>query len=111
MAVDKVLLRIEAKLDALLKEAKLDPAKFGGEAGKGTRRPAPKLTQAQQEAIDNAPKHVEARPIATQPTPPPPAPPEAVGQATVLTEQPDGKTTTQTKPVSAVGESSKSGKA
>lgn len=56
MAVDKVLLRIEAKIDALLEEQGLDPAEFGGGTpAKRVAPPAPKLTPQQREAIANAP--------------------------------------------------------
>lgn len=60
MAVDKVLLRIEAKLDAILQRAGLDPAEFGGTQEKAQSRPPRELTAAEQEAIDNAPKHIPA---------------------------------------------------
>lgn len=122
MAQDKQLSRIEAKLDALLEESGVDPADFGESGGKAPARQPRQLTAAEQQAIDNAPKHIEAKVAgATPPTPPAPeqapapstpVPSEAVGQVTVVTEQPDGKTTTQTKPVSEVkGESGRGGKA
>lgn len=123
MAVDKVLQRIEAKLDALLAANDIDPLEYP--AAKAAARPPRELTPAQQQAIDNAPKHIEAVRTTGQPPAPgapvtPPAPPkgeeepdpdddddddggqlpdDAVGNATVVTKQPDGTTTTQTKPV------------
>lgn len=57
MATDKALLRLEAKVDALLEKAGLKPADFAGTSplGYGGRVP-PKLTPEEQQAINNAPK-------------------------------------------------------
>lgn len=53
MAQDKMLMQINAKLDALLEKSGLKPADFE----QATAAPAPrKLTAAEQQAIDNAPE-------------------------------------------------------
>lgn len=51
---DKVLLRLEAKIDALLEKSGLKPKDFADASP--APRPAPKLTAEEQQAIDNAPK-------------------------------------------------------
>lgn len=64
MSMDKNLRRLEAKLDALLEDAGLDPAEFGEtQEGKEAARPPRELTAAEQQAVDNAP----ATPAATPP--------------------------------------------
>lgn len=111
MAQDKQLARLEAKLDALLEKSGLDPEDFGPSGGKTPPRQAAKLTAAQQQAIDNAPKYVEAKATgsATQGVPEtPPAnqpatvPPDAVGDVTVQTTEPSGEKKVETKPASRV---------
>lgn len=106
MSQDKVLLRMEQKLDALLQESGLDPADFGEAGGKAPPRPTPTLTPAQQEAIDNAPKHIEARPIdpnAVPATPPaqPPIPPATPPPAPAVTATGAGKAEAKSKPATA----------
>lgn len=55
MATDKWVARLEAKLDALLEKNGLKPADYEDMATSPS--PAPrKLTEAEQQAIDNAPK-------------------------------------------------------
>lgn len=57
--MNKELRRIEAKLDAILKALKVKPEEY--EVPTPAAQAAPKLSAAEQQAIDNAPK----------PTPPP----------------------------------------
>jgi TRAP-type uncharacterized transport system substrate-binding protein len=57
--MNKEFKRIEAKLDAILKALKVKPEDY--EAPTPAAQAAPKLSAAEQQAIDNAPK----------PTPPP----------------------------------------
>lgn len=65
MAQDKLLLRLEAKLDALLKQAGIDPDSIEGTP---IRVPITrKLTPAEQQAIDNAPKPTPAQPVQNGP--------------------------------------------
>lgn len=109
--MDKNLQRIEAKLDALLKEHSIKPEDVKV-AAPAARAPAP-LTPQQQAAIDNAPKTPtgSSGPAANAPrveastnapvTPTPPVPPEAIGPVTVETTQADGTTTVQTKDAGA----------
>lgn len=107
MAQDKQLTRIEDKLDALLKKARIDPEDFGAAAGKTATKPT-ELTQAQKDAIANAPKHIEARPVGAGNPPSAPASPpamvpsDAVGNVTIETEKTDGEKTVETKPASEV---------
>lgn len=54
MAQDRILARIEAKLDALLKERNLKPADYEATTTAATQ--PRKLTEAEQQAIDNAPE-------------------------------------------------------
>lgn len=104
MAADKLYRRLEAKIDALLGKAGIDPADFGDSA------PAPReertLTAAEQQAIDNAPKPTPvpqpAVPRRTTTTNAPDTsssvPKDAVGSVTVETKTPNGKTKVETKP-------------
>lgn len=102
---DKQLSRMEAKLDALLDKAGIKASEF--EATATTTAQPRKLTPAEQQAIDNAPK----TPIGATPpavtgartdannapvTPTPPVPPDAVGSVTVETREPDGDVSVQT---------------
>lgn len=54
MAQDKLYSRLEAKIDALLEKSGLKPADFSNVARPQAQ--ARKLTAAEQDAIDNAPK-------------------------------------------------------
>lgn len=74
MALDKQLARLEAKLDAILEKAGLDPADFTKATGKTGAKPPRELTPAQQEAINNAPKYIEPKPVGSQPPPAQPTP-------------------------------------
>lgn len=93
---DKMLRRIEAKLDALLDKAGIDSAKFE-QAPPALRRRT--LTAAEQQAIDNAPKPTpvqepERGPRVTVTNAPSVAssvPPNAVGSVTVEKKEPSGK--------------------
>lgn len=94
---------IEAKLDALLDKAGIKPEDVVPE----TPAPEPrKLTAAEQQAIDNAPKPTpvagqERGPRVTAQNAPDTSssvPPDAVGKVTVETKQPSGDTTVKTVP-------------
>lgn len=61
MAQDKQLSRIEEKLNALLEKQGIAVADYEQSAAKAASRPPRELTPAEQQAIDNAPKHIEAR--------------------------------------------------
>lgn len=103
MAMD----RINRKLDLIMEKLGVDTSEFDP-------KPAPerKLTKAEQQAIDNAPKTPVAQesmdaarttetgaPSTKSSTPPVPAvPKDAVGSVTVETKQPDGDTTVKTMP-------------
>lgn len=104
MAMD----RINRKLDLIMEKLGVDTSEF-------EPKPAPerKLTKAEQQAIDNAPKTPVAQESmdaarTTETGAPdtkssvPPVPKDAVGTVTIETEQPDGKTTVETKPASKV---------
>lgn len=55
--LDKQMARIEAKLDALLEKQGIKPADFDAARPTGYGgRAAPKLSAAEQQAIDNAPE-------------------------------------------------------
>jgi hypothetical protein len=110
MAMDKAFRRIEAKIDALLKERGIHARDI--DWGPETPARAPReLTAAEQQAIDNAPKPT---PVAGPPRGPrvtaqnapdtsssvPVVPADAVGTVTIETTQPDGKTTVDTMPAS-----------
>lgn len=57
MAQDKMLMQINAKLDALLEKAGLKPDDIEAASPRGYGgRVERKLTEAEQQAIDNAPK-------------------------------------------------------
>lgn len=80
MAQDKQFMRLEKKIDALLEANGIDPSDYGDGVIKAATRPR-ELTLAQQQAIDNAPKHIEAVRTTGQPPAPgapvtPPAPPK-----------------------------------
>jgi hypothetical protein len=106
MAADKMMRRIEAKLDALLEKSGVDMAQFDDIApvNRGQER---KLTAAEQQAIDNAPKaeatvpEAQAGPrVAAQNAPDTSSsvPQDAVGTVTVETKEPDGDVSVQTMP-------------
>lgn len=110
MALDKRYREINRKLDLLLEKAGIDP----NEGATETPAPQPReLTAAEQQAIDNAPKPTPvAGPVGpmrmTVTNAPdtsssvPSVPQGAVGDITIETRQPDGKTEVTTKPASEV---------
>jgi hypothetical protein len=113
MAMDKALKRIEAKLDALLTRSGMTEKEIGEIVDSRMvnmldRVAEPrKLTPAEQQAIDNAPKPTPVvgpgrGPRVTATNAPdtsssvPRVPADAVGSVTVETQQPDGDVTVQT---------------
>lgn len=111
MPQSKELARIEAKIDALLDKAGIKPDEVVDPMATGARAPR-KLTAADQQAIDNAPAtpaveldktnrppRVDA--ATNAPDTSSSVPPDAVGQVTVETQQPDGDTTVKTMPANA----------
>lgn len=109
MAQDKLLRRLEAKIDALLKERGIHASDIDWGPETSTTRPERELTPQEQDAIDNAPK-AEATiapeqrgPRVTQTNAPDTSssvPKDAVGDVTIETTQPSGKTTVETKSAS-----------
>lgn len=110
---DKALARIEAKLDALLKEHNIKPDEVTAAATPAPRA-ARQLTAAEQQAIDNAPKTpigangpADAAPRTDAATNAPntgsSVPADAEGPLTIETTQPDGSTSTTIKPAGRMG--------
>lgn len=64
MAADKLYRRLEAKIDALLEKANLKPADFDNVGVESPQRSARELTEAEKQAIANAPKAEAAPPPA-----------------------------------------------
>jgi predicted ribonuclease toxin of YeeF-YezG toxin-antitoxin module len=101
MTIGKWQQRFEAKLDALLKAQNVE-----FEEAKTRSAPEPKLSAADQQAIDNAPNTPigsngpQTSPTRTDannaPSTDSSVPADAVGTVTVETEQPDGTTTVDT---------------
>lgn len=111
MAADKQLRRLERKIDALLEASNVDPTEFEQD-DTPNRGQARKLTAAEQQAIDNAPKAEATLPpetagprVTAQNAPDtsssvPAVPSDAVGSVTVETKEPDGDVTVNTMPAS-----------
>jgi hypothetical protein len=105
MAADKLYKRLEAKIDALLENAKIDTAQFAdSDTNRGQAR---KLSAAEQDAIDNAPKAEASVPPAERgprvtaqnaPDTSSSVPQDAVGSVTIETRQPDGDVDVDTVP-------------
>jgi hypothetical protein len=101
MAMDK----INRKLDLIMEKLGIDASEFKPKPAP----PARKLSAADQQAIDNAPKtptgtsgpagtgpRVDANNAPTTASSVPSVPADAVGSVTVETEQPDGDVTVET---------------
>lgn len=108
MSQDKQLSRIEEKLNALLEKQGIAVAGYEQSAAKAASRAPRELTLAQQQAIDNAPKHIEAKvmganpPAGNAPAQAATVPPDAVGNVTIETDEPDGDKKVEIKPASEV---------
>jgi hypothetical protein len=103
MAADKLYKRLEAKIDALLEKSGVDMAQF--EEADTNRGQARKLSAAEQDAINNAPKAEATIPadargprVTAQNAPDTSSsvPQDAVGTVTVETRAPDGNVTVDT---------------
>jgi hypothetical protein len=106
MAADKLYKRLEAKIDALLEKSGVDMAQF--EEADTNRGQARRLSAAEQDAINNAPKAEATIPadargprVTAQNAPDtsssvPTVPSDAVGTVTVETREPDGNVTVDT---------------
>jgi hypothetical protein len=111
MAADKQMRRLERKIDALLEASNVDMAQFETD-DTPNRGQARKLTAAEQDAINNAPKaeatipETVAKPRVTAQNAPdtsssvPKVPADAVGSVTVETQEPDGDVNVDTMPAS-----------
>jgi hypothetical protein len=103
MAADKLYKRLEAKIDALLEKSGVDMAQF--EEADTNRGQARKLSAAEQDAINNAPKAEATIPadargprVTAQNAPDTSSsvPQDAVCTVTVETRAPDGNVTVDT---------------